>query len=91
MNNKRTHLSSITLSCCVVILLLTGCEKAKHPGAPVQEVGVVTLRPQKVAITLELPGRTTAVRVSDVRPQVGVPAARLQKFTLSDPLNGSLG
>jgi membrane fusion protein (multidrug efflux system) len=30
----------------------------------------VTLKPQKVAITLELPGRTTAVRVSDVRPQV---------------------
>jgi membrane fusion protein, multidrug efflux system len=70
MNNKRAHLSSITLSCFVVILLLTGCEKAKHPGAPVQEVGVVTLKPQKVAITLELPGRTTAVRVSDVRPQV---------------------
>ena len=54
----------------VAILLLTGCEKAKHPDAHVQEVGVVTLKPQKVALTVELPGRSRAVRDSDVRPQV---------------------
>jgi membrane fusion protein (multidrug efflux system) len=34
-------------------------------------VGVVTVQPQRLAITTELPGRTTPFLVSDVRPQVG--------------------
>jgi multidrug efflux pump subunit AcrA (membrane-fusion protein) len=52
------------------------CGKSDHSnasaGAPthIQEVGVVTLTPQRVTITEELPGRTTAFRISDVRPQV---------------------
>src|ERR1700747_3777145 len=55
---------------------LSGCGKSGHADASaggsahVQEVGVVTLAPQRVAITEELPGRTTAFRISDVRPQV---------------------
>src|ERR1700747_1796672 len=55
---------------------LSGCGKSGHadasagPAASSQEVGVVTLAPQRVAITEELPGRTTAFRISDVRPQV---------------------
>jgi membrane fusion protein (multidrug efflux system) len=40
------------------------------PGAPPAEVGVVTLRPQSVEVTTELPGRTTAARLAEVRPQV---------------------
>ena len=43
------------------------------PGAaagPV-EVGVVTLHPQKVPVTVELTGRATASQVVEVRPQVG--------------------
>ncbi len=57
-------------------LALAGCDqspsdgaKAAAPAAP--EVGVVTLAPQRVAITTELPGRTTAYRIADVRPQIG--------------------
>jgi membrane fusion protein (multidrug efflux system) len=38
-------------------------------GAP--EVGVVTVKTQPVELTVELPGRTSAYLVSDVRPQVG--------------------
>lgn len=34
------------------------------------EVGVVTLHPQSVAITAELPGRTAASLIAEVRPQV---------------------
>src|ERR1700752_2372250 len=55
---------------------LSGCGKSGHadasagPAACIQGVGVVTLAPQRVAITEELPGRTTAFRISDVRPQV---------------------
>ena len=39
------------------------------PAAPVQ-VGVVTLKPEPVALSTELPGRTTAFLTADVRPQV---------------------
>ncbi len=39
------------------------------PTGPV-EVGVVTLKPQNVPITIELPGRVSATKVSEIRPQV---------------------
>jgi membrane fusion protein (multidrug efflux system) len=42
------------------------------------EVSIVTLRPQSVAITAELPGRTAASLTAEVRPQVsGIIQARL--------------
>src|ERR1700745_4008786 len=61
---------------CLLAVILSGCGKSDHSStaaggsAHVQEVGVVVLAPQRVAITEELPGRTTAFRISDVRPQV---------------------
>jgi membrane fusion protein (multidrug efflux system) len=52
---------------------LAGCEdktpKASANRAPV-EVGVEVLHPQSVPLTTELPGRTTASLVAEVRPQV---------------------
>lgn len=46
------------------------------PGPP--EVGVVTLRPESVPLSTELPGRTTPFAVAEVRPQVaGIVRARL--------------
>jgi membrane fusion protein (multidrug efflux system) len=60
----------------LIAVALSACGKTDHAkgsaggSAHVQEVGVVTLAPQRVAITEELPGRTTAFRISDVRPQV---------------------
>lgn len=60
-----------------VLLFLFGCEKpaggpaAGPPGGmPPQEVGVVTLSPQHAEIVTELPGRTAACRIAEVRPQV---------------------
>jgi membrane fusion protein, multidrug efflux system len=53
--------------------LLTGCSKKTAAGPPPSgppEVGVVTVQPQRVAITTELPGRTSASLVAEVRPQV---------------------
>lgn len=54
--------------------MLVAC--GKPPGGPppaqgTPEVGVVTVQPQRVAITAELPGRTTPFLIADVRPQVG--------------------
>ncbi|MFA6355614.1 MAG: efflux RND transporter periplasmic adaptor subunit, partial [Candidatus Omnitrophota bacterium] len=53
-------------------LLLAGCgpgSKAPQKKAPA-EVGVVTIRAQRLVLTRELPGRTAAYRVSEIRPQV---------------------
>jgi membrane fusion protein (multidrug efflux system) len=53
--------------------ILSGCDStARAPsqtGPP--EVAVVEVKPQRVAITTELPGRTSAYLVAEVRPQVG--------------------
>ena len=56
------------------IALLSGCDRPSAEQKiqqPVTEVGVVVIRPQHVAFTTELPGRTSAFLVSEVRPQIG--------------------
>jgi len=37
---------------------------------PVPEVATVTVAPQRVALTTELPGRTSPYRIAEIRPQV---------------------
>ncbi|VDZ51779.1 Acriflavine resistance protein A precursor [Serratia odorifera] len=55
-------------------LVLTGCndKEAQQQGAqqPAPEVGVVTLKTEPLNITTDLPGRTAAYRIAEVRPQV---------------------
>ena len=55
-------------------LSLAGCGKSANGGAggppPPAEVTVVTLQPQRVTLTTDLPGRTSPYRIADVRPQV---------------------
>ena len=60
------------------LLLVSACsqEQSQKAGTnaaalPKPEVGVVTLQPQSVSINAEMPGRTTASLVAEVRPQVG--------------------
>ncbi|MCV9920776.1 MULTISPECIES: efflux RND transporter periplasmic adaptor subunit [Pseudomonas] len=69
------------VSAVALATLLSGCKKeeaAPAPQAPL--VGVVTLQPQAFTLTSELPGRTTAFRVAEVRPQVnGIILKRLFK------------
>jgi membrane fusion protein (multidrug efflux system) len=63
----------------VLVLLLPACgsQQASQQGGPV-EVNVITLRPRDVSITDQLPGRTSAYRVAEVRPQVtGIVQKRL--------------
>jgi membrane fusion protein (multidrug efflux system) len=38
-------------------------------GGPI-EVGVIVMQPQRAALTAELPGRTVAYRIAQVRPQI---------------------
>ena len=56
-------------------LVLAGCSDSKNDAATAPavkpEVSVVALHPKSVAITAQLPGRTAASLVAEVRPQVG--------------------
>ena len=72
--NKNRGLTPLA----VVLMLsgsiaLTGCnDKEAQQGAPhAPQVGVVTLKTEPLNVTTELPGRTAAFRIAEVRPQVG--------------------
>jgi membrane fusion protein (multidrug efflux system) len=61
-------------------LLVAGCAKHAAPTPPKPAVTVVDLHVGRVSLTTELPGRTSAYRVAEVRPQVnGVVLKRLFK------------
>lgn len=60
----------------VFALAAGGCDDGKKASAtpaapPPPEVSVLTVAPRNVAVTIDLPGRTVAYRVAEVRPQVG--------------------
>jgi len=62
------------------LLFSAGCaKKAPPPAAPAPvEVGVITVATQPVTLTRELPGRTSAFRVAEVRARVsGIVQKRL--------------
>lgn len=60
--------------------LVSGCGRHAPPPPPKPAVTVVNLRAKPVSLTTELPGRVSAFRVADVRPQVsGVLLKRLFK------------
>jgi len=61
-------------------LLVAGCVRHAAPTPPKPAVTVVNLHAGRVSLTTELPGRTSAYRVAEVRPQVnGVVLKRLFK------------
>lgn len=74
---------SARASVLAVLLLAAGCgeQSGKAPSAPARrEVSVVTLHRRPVVITAELPGRTAAFLIAEVRPQVsGIIVKRLFK------------
>jgi membrane fusion protein (multidrug efflux system) len=50
---------------------MTACNRqVQAPPAPVPEVATVTVARQRVALTTELPGRTSPYRIAEIRPQV---------------------
>ncbi|WP_306547520.1 efflux RND transporter periplasmic adaptor subunit [Desulfobulbus sp.] len=71
---KNIRTTIVFLPFLVTGLLAGGCKDSAQQAAPVGapvEVNVVTLKPQPVNLAVELPGRTAAFRVAEVRPQVG--------------------
>ncbi|HVJ05602.1 MAG TPA: efflux RND transporter periplasmic adaptor subunit [Candidatus Saccharimonadales bacterium] len=63
------YFAAIALS--LAVLLGSSCKtKTKAPAPPPAEVAFVELRPERVVLTTELPGRTAAFLVAEIRPQV---------------------
>jgi len=56
------------------MLLVAGCGNGPAGGPPPQvapEVSVISITPERVTLTRELPGRTSPHLIAEVRPQVG--------------------
>jgi membrane fusion protein, multidrug efflux system len=60
------------------LLVLAGCGKPPQMKMPPAMVGVITIQETPVAMTAELPGRTSPFAVSEIRPQInGIVKQRL--------------
>jgi membrane fusion protein (multidrug efflux system) len=73
-NNDRAMMIAF-VGVLVMGLMMTGCGNnsdavGKKPNT-LPEVGVVVVAPQRVQMTTELSGRTSAYMIAEVRPQVG--------------------
>src|SRR5690606_34125584 len=66
----RAAIAGLTLSS----LVLSACSRTEAVAPPAEPpppaVNVVTLKPHNITLTRELPGRTSALLVAEVRPQV---------------------
>ena len=63
--------NSLPQGVLVVGLITSGCgsqQAAPQPALP--EVAIVTVQPEEIVLTTELPGRTSAYRIAEIRPQV---------------------
>ena len=70
--------SIIFVGIIFICLTLVGCGKPKGQQGGIPEVVVAVMQPERLPITTELPGRTSAFLIAEVRPQVsGVIQKRL--------------
>lgn len=78
---RQISFVAVTLVTASGALLLSGCGKSQSApsAAPAAlEAHVLTIQPQTVTLTTELPGRTSAYRVSEVRARIsGIVQKRL--------------
>src|SRR5664280_1140630 len=72
MMKRNRRILSILSSCLAVAAILTvACKKGPSGPSPGPvEVSVVTVKPERIVLTTELPGRTSPYLVAEVRPQV---------------------
>ncbi|MFS2054463.1 efflux RND transporter periplasmic adaptor subunit, partial [Variovorax sp. CT11-76] len=75
---RRPFLLPIAALALAAAITLAGCSRneaaAPKPvaaAAPEREVGTVTLKHETLALSTELPGRTAAPVIAEIRPQVG--------------------
>lgn len=79
MNDYGMRRGAAVFILAALTLALAACNKtAEAPPAAKPQVSVVTLETRPVVLTTELPGRTSAFREAEVRPQVnGIVKKRL--------------
>lgn len=74
MNNMQRYFRLLGGAAAVAVMV-AGCGKQSGPAQPrahqAPEVAVFTVAPQALTMSTELPGRTSAYQVAEVRPQVG--------------------
>ena len=80
MHKKPAYVAMVS-AVALATLSLVGCkDETEQAAPPPAQVGVVTLEAQPFTLTSELPGRTSAYRIAEVRPQVdGIIQKRLFK------------
>ena len=61
---------ALPLIFALLFLTLAGCGRKSESVSQGPEVAVVTLQPEKMTITTELPGRTAPFLFAEIRPQV---------------------
>jgi membrane fusion protein, multidrug efflux system len=49
---------------------LSSCNRKPPPNPPPADVSIIRVQPQTIDILVEVPGRTTAFRIAEIRPQV---------------------
>lgn len=72
MNGPLTRAAAVSLA-LLGTAMLTACdtnEPVEDTNTMAPRVGIVTLEPRTFTLTSELPGRTSAYRIAEVRPQV---------------------
>ncbi|WP_300317669.1 efflux RND transporter periplasmic adaptor subunit [Idiomarina sp.] len=69
---KRFQIAPLFAAGILATTALTGCGEAPQQGQQQQapQVDVITVKPEALELSTELPGRTAAFRVAEVRPQV---------------------
>src|SRR5450830_947380 len=68
----RGHSLRLAAGGAAIVLALAACSKTDNkPVAGTAEVGYIVVQPQRQAVSTELPGRTTAYLIADIRPQIG--------------------
>ena len=75
---SRRALAAMALACLLLLGACNNGQEQKAKAGPPPEVAIVTIQPQRVELTTELPGRTSAYFIAEVRPQVsGIVQKRL--------------
>jgi len=73
MSVTRTRIGGIGAAAAMLVLFglpLAGCRKKQQaPPPPPPEVATMAVHPERVVLTKELPGRTAACKVAEIRPQ----------------------
>ena len=71
-NVRKSIRYSVVPTVLLAVFLLAGCGEEQQAATPaaLPQVSTVTITPQKVLLSTELSGRTSAFRIAEIRPRV---------------------